>query len=66
LLEFKAEKQESLVESYNNDEEIFCSNDNKWELVNKSKDWKLVGSHFVKENVSYNLAENCEKNDKAK
>lgn len=62
--DFMVKKNESLIESFNNNEEIYCSKDNNWTLVNKSSDWKLVGYHFIKGNIDYDLIENCEKNHK--
>lgn len=61
--DYMLKKQESLASSYNANEEIYCSKDNNWTIVSKSQDWKLVGYHFVKENVTYEFG-NCEKNNK--
>ena len=61
--DFMIKKRESLIESFNNNEEIYCSNDSKWMLVSKSQDWKLVGYHFIKDDIVFDYG-NCEKNNK--
>ena len=62
-LEYIVNKKESLIESFNNNEEIYCSNDSKWMLVSKSQDWKLVGYHFIKDDIVFDFGD-CEKNNK--
>lgn len=61
--DFMVKKQESLIESFYNNEEIYCSNDSKWVLISKSQDWKLVGYHFIKDDLAFDFG-NCEKNNK--